>query len=394
MNKQLQHIGESHSPDRIQANTPTQVLSTMPLSNWRGSIATFNGFTGTKPVQELKYVTWDAIKEVIAPASPVILEDKSKDKFFVPCALKDAHLVGNTLDAAKSNSQPIIGKMRSKSHVTEASLLVIDVDGLSEEYLKAGLVKIKCDGLTYLAYTTHSHGRHDKPGMRVRLIVPLDRPLDITGYAAAWHGLDQLYFSGHAGKADSSGANMYQQQGIFCAHPDRANLAERWSEHGGIAASDALIANSGFPLTGCAGSDVSPNRPVKATQHHCSFYTDDYPPSDAYKIAEACQQIGEFRDTKGANQSEPLWFDCLGVVGFCMEGAEVSQVWSSGHHEYDSYKTEKKLVNRMRMPPTTCAQFMRSNLDGCIGCIQQCRSPITLGWDETFVAISSSGVKP
>ncbi len=106
----------------------------------------------------------------------------------------------------------------------------------------------------------------------------------------------------------------------------------------------------------------------------------EYPDADANKVADACQQIGAFRDTKGADQAEPLWRDCLGVVGHCVDGEIISQEWSSGHADYDETATEQKLAYRLKMPPTTCAQFKKLNAAGCEGCAQKCKSPITLGW--------------
>ncbi len=317
----------TRSVDQIAQHNPVStlaLLSTMPLSNWRGSISTFNGFTGTLPVQDIKYVTWQAIQDVIAPTSPSILADKSAGKFFVPCALKIAPLVGNTFDAALKSGQPTIGKMRSKHHVTEATFLVLDVDGIPEFEFKKSIDDIACAGITYFAFTTHSYGREDKPGMRARLVVPVDRPLNIAEYASAWHRFDDLYFSGHAGKADSSGANLYQQQGTWCAHPDRVASAKCWTARGGVASADALIANSGIVLASLSDTVSHQIRPAKVTPSHSGNSCDDYPPSDAIKVADACKQIGSFRDTQGAQQCEPLWFDCLGVVGFCINGDEVN----------------------------------------------------------------------
>lgn len=113
-----------------------------------------------------------------------------------------------------------------------------------------------------------------------------------------------------------------------------------------------------------------------------SISSDDYPPSDANKVADACKQIGHFRDTKGAGQSEPQWLDCIGVTVYCADGDAITQQWSSGHDEYDAVKTARKISHRLQVAPTTCNQFKRSNPSGCVGCIQKCNSPITLGWTD------------
>ena len=136
----------------------------MPLPGWTGSLTTFKGFTGTRPVLELTNATWPEIVPVLAPETPAVLDDKSRGQYFVPCQLKEAPLVGNTLEAANKNGQPTSGKMRSKSHVTEATMLVIDVDGFTAPDFTTGLSKIASDGLTILYFTTFSHGSAEKPG--------------------------------------------------------------------------------------------------------------------------------------------------------------------------------------------------------------------------------------
>ena len=51
------------------------MLSTMALSDWRGSATTFAWFTGTIPVTELRDATWDVISALLAPTEPAILFD-------------------------------------------------------------------------------------------------------------------------------------------------------------------------------------------------------------------------------------------------------------------------------------------------------------------------------
>jgi hypothetical protein len=336
--------------------TPT-ILSTMALLDWRGSATTFAGFTGTTPVKEFGDATWPMISGLLAPTEPAILVDKKLGQYLVPCMLQPHELVGNTLDTAIKNNLPTIGKMRSKSHVTDASLLIMDVDGLSKDELNSGIFKLINDGITYTAYTTHSQGRVDKPDMRVRIALPLDRAVNLAEYTAAWYGVDQHYFNGKAGEADASGANMYQQQGTWCAHPDRITEAKVLRKEAGVAVADVLIA-IGVEILAARGinaKSVNLSTPEQQlNKANGSFNTEDYPPSDANKITDACYQIRIFRDTKGANQSEPLWRDCIGVTAFCKNGEEITQDWSSGHAGYNPNETARKIAQRMLVPPTTC----------------------------------------
>ncbi len=213
----------------------------MPLVKWRGSLTSFAGFYGTYPDTELKNAVWSDVVSSLAPPEPAIYEDKARGQYVVPCTLKDAPLVGKTLEKAIAANLPVIGKQRSASHVTEATLLIIDCDGLNENDFNNALTRIDQNDITYLSYTTHSHGSAEKPGVRARLVIPLDRPLNTEEYKQAWHGFDTMYLGGMAGKADPSGANLYQQQGSWCCHPDRKNMAKKSECKRGVASANDLI---------------------------------------------------------------------------------------------------------------------------------------------------------
>lgn len=382
---QLLALEQSAAAILPEVKATPSILSSMALPDWRGSATTFSGYTGTIPVSELENAAWPEVSGLLAPTEPAILVDKKLGQYILPCMLQLNELVGNTLDAASKNNLPTIGKMRSKSHVTEASFLIMDVDGLSKVELNAGISKFINDGITYTAYTTHSQGRVDKPGMRVRIALPLDRAVNLAEYTAAWYGADQHYFNGKAGEADASGANMYQQQGTWCAHPERITEAKALRRVAGVAVADVLIAIGVevLALKGIKAKSINLSTPEQqVNKANGSFNTEDYPPSDANKITDACYQIRIFRDTKGANQSEPLWRDCIGVTAFCTNGEEITQDWSSGHAGYDANETARKIAQRMLVPPTTCNQFRSTNAIGCAGCTQTVKSPITLGWDS------------
>ncbi len=348
------------------------MTNTSPLTDWRGSITIFKSFTGTRPKAELVDVSWDEVVNTIKPKSPTVLEDKTKGQCFLPCALKDAPLIGTTLALAEEEGEPTVGKMRSKQHVTPANLLVIDVDGISKANFDSALDKMNNDGISYVAYTTFSHGL--KPDMRVRLVAPLDREVSAEEYPAAWHGLDELYFDGQIGELDPSGAKLCQGQATWSCHFDRVNHAACWESKAGVVSVESLATHA-----------------IEKIEFVKKVFTKErtnYPTSDANMVADACKQIGHFRDTRGADQPEPYWFDSLGIVGHCEDGERISHEWSSGHDDYNHFQTEKKLAHRLATPPTTCDQFKRSNPQGCEGCTQSCRSPITLGYkidDEAVI---------
>lgn len=105
-------------------------------------------------------------------------------------------------------------------------------------------------------------------------------------------------------------------------------------------------------------------------------------PSVADNVAEACNQLRSMRDSQG-NVTEPLWYACLGVLVFCIDGETVAHEWSAGHPDYSHGATVAKMQqwNDAGMGPTTCSKFGEINPNGCLGCpnIGQIKSPIVLG---------------
>ena len=60
-------------------STVDQILSSKPLEDWRGSLTTFKGFTGTLPEKELTDASWDEVVQLICPEKPAIaLPTKSR----------------------------------------------------------------------------------------------------------------------------------------------------------------------------------------------------------------------------------------------------------------------------------------------------------------------------
>jgi hypothetical protein len=93
-------------------------------------------------------------------------------------------------------------------------------------------------GVTYLLFSSHSFGRADKPGVRCRLVVPVDIPLDSAAYKRAAQGLNVLMLDG---LADQSGFALHQQQGTWATAPERAHLAFRRVHKEGVCSSTALL---------------------------------------------------------------------------------------------------------------------------------------------------------
>jgi hypothetical protein len=64
------------------------ILSSQTLDEWRGSVTTFNGFTNTRPDQEYSNSNWQGLKNKIAPEIPLLITDKKRGEYFIPCLLR------------------------------------------------------------------------------------------------------------------------------------------------------------------------------------------------------------------------------------------------------------------------------------------------------------------
>jgi len=108
---------------------------------------------------------------------------------------------------------------------------------------------------------------------------------------------------------------------------------------------------------------------------------DEYPPSDAEKIADRCAVFKEIRELKGADNDEQQWYYALGVLNHVENSIEVAKDWSSGHEDYDPVITTDKLRQWEGKGPTLC-DTMRELFPACEGCALKCKSPIVLGFPD------------
>ncbi len=360
-----------------QPNTNNEnIISDQVISTWCGSLTTFDGFINPRPNQEYSNLNWEAVKNKLCPETPALMTDKKCGEFFIPCILKEAPLIGNTLAMAEKAKSNTVGKMRSKSHATDTDMLIFDIDGLPTAEFDPILKRLKAEGISFLSYSTFSHGNPAKPDTRARLIIPVDTAINVEDYPLAWKGFNSHYLND---KGDTSGAKLYQQQGTWCSDPSRQDHAFKLSNDAGVASAELLISMGRAIKT----------TPLVGDQHR----EESYPSSDANKVADNCSQISQFRDNKGAGQSEPEWVDCLGVVGYCENGEATAQTWSAGHEGYNASDTHKKLTYRLNYGPTTCEQFRKTNPVGCRDCTQKCKSPITLGWEQTKPVVNSTVIE-
>ena len=214
----------------------TKLASDMPLDQWHGDLTLFKSFTDVLPLDKLVRASWKDLCNYIAQ-TPSVGEEKKQLPFFVPCRLKDAAMTlhGQRLTGTK------FGKQRSNAHMTQAHWLVIDCDGLDKPVFAATLKSVNDFRLAILAFSTHSNGREDKPGVRARVCVPVDVPLGAVDYKCAALGLDMLLTGGAAVAADASVGRLGQQQGVWATTPDRVEHAFSLRIEGRVWSASELI---------------------------------------------------------------------------------------------------------------------------------------------------------
>lgn len=260
----------------------SDLLNSMSLDDWHGELTEFDGSFSTAPSAQLFNVPWPELCAQLAPSSgPIVVPDKRRATYFLPCMLGIAPLVGQTRAKALAQGRPLFGKQRSASHVTEASWVVLEFDGIECAQFESGIRGLKRAGIACIAYTTHSIGL--KPGLRARVVLPVDTPLDTAGYKAAHAAINARFFDG---TADKSGGRLCQQQGVWAAHPSRVHLARRWNFRGGVLAVSALGADAraASPQSVDGPSRHSPTTPSRETATTLSG-----PPPSIKQVQDAMQ---------------------------------------------------------------------------------------------------------
>lgn len=216
----------------------------MELSEWRGQWTCFKGNKNAVPVGEAAG-DFNALCQSLAPSlGPKVALDKGSVRYFLPTHLKVAPLVGKTRERALALGQSLEGKQRSASHVTTANMIAVDIDGVSEGEFKGYLSRLGDAGLAFLAYSSYSHGNPEKSGVRSRVVIPVDTPLDRYAYSTAAGGVAAIYFGG---QTDKSGAVLCQQQGVWATNPAWKQKAFRLVSPGNVTSSEQLMAANPTP---------------------------------------------------------------------------------------------------------------------------------------------------
>ena len=202
--------------------------SDLKLSEWRGDVSLFSGQLRTMPESMERGLIAEMLAAQICPPAPFVTANKENALYALACVLREAPLIGKTLERAKARGLPEYGFMRSGGHVTEGRWIKLDLDGIGKDETRALLGMLDAEKLGYLLYSTWSHGL--KPRNRLRLILFLDVALSPTEYKRASQGA-ALWLMGHS--LDPSEGGLHQLAGVFMCSPDRKAKAFRLVEIGG-----------------------------------------------------------------------------------------------------------------------------------------------------------------
>lgn len=221
-----------------------KIISEKSLAECRFSLTLLSGYFDALPAGELAEVTWPGIVANVAPSEcPALVKCKEDAPYFVPCVLRVAPYIGKTLEKAiREGRSSLGGKQRSSQHCTASAILKYDLDGMSADQWQTAQKKLTASGLTFICYSTWSYGL--KPGVRVRVLIPMDKALVQADYELAWWGVAELLFPELIAAEnifDTSAAKIHQQQGVWSTAPEREHLAFRIHVKGAVASADALI---------------------------------------------------------------------------------------------------------------------------------------------------------
>ena len=215
------------------------------LEDWRGDVAVFPSEYETTPSAMYSRLSWDELVSVIAHKDgPLVHTSKSQLLFVVPCLLDATKpYTGKT---AERFALGAYGPMRSNAHVADmtATWLIFDLDQSDRDEVLRYLRALRDSEVTFLAYTTYSNGAPDKPGFRMRVVIPVDRPMTAAEYKAAHGVLNARSFDG---KADKTGERLSQQQSVWGCHPNRRTQAKRCRSDAGVLRIEELLKQAPKP---------------------------------------------------------------------------------------------------------------------------------------------------
>lgn len=250
-------------------------LSSMRPADWQCDVTLFNGNRNPIPSAEHVEMSFMQLVELVAQ-NITVCKNKANAPYFVLSRLRVGEYVGKTRERAIREGWPLEGKQRSASHMVGSTAIIADLDGITLKQLAEIKDRLKTAGLSYLLYSSHSYGRPDKPGVRARLIVPVDRVMGPIEYKVATKAFNHAFL---AGRVDTSSCALAQQQGVWATSSDRQYISFKKVVMGGVLSLDSLIASSPTP--------VSPAHQIAPSSSSVGYYE----PYEHGRVVKALQWI-------------------------------------------------------------------------------------------------------
>jgi hypothetical protein len=118
----------------------------------------------------------------------------------------------------------------------------------------------------------------------------------------------------------------------------------------------------------------------------------DFPPTPVEPIVAGCAWLQHCRDD-ARTLPEPEWYGMLGIVGRCVDGAQIAQEWSAPYPRYSKDGTTKKLQHALQHGPLTCStiRYSKGGEDYCRNCQHwgKVKSPIVLAMPRLLISKGS-----
>lgn len=216
-NAPQQQAGESQltdiSLDIPQVKPLAKNVSSMPVSDWRGSITLINEVGGRNTVSVQEHGDWDSVREKIRPKRPISLSSVNAAPVFTPC-------------------DPLGGM----SSLLVVAVILKDKDELFD-------VLREMEGVTCAAYHNNISDHAEQTGLTVTFVVPLNREVGHDEYTDTYNGFVQQYLGALSiESAIFADARMDHPHAVWCSDPKGTTQSEKWVLNGGVISVDALIA--------------------------------------------------------------------------------------------------------------------------------------------------------
>lgn len=175
---------------------------------------------------------------------------------------------------------------------------------------------------------------------------------------------------------DTSGSNLYQQQGTRCCHPARVDQTQSWRNDGGVASADALIEIGRKYLEEQSAKEISTKQPdgIKTGK---SVYSLAKPKALLEHIDPDC--------------GYPIWLQVLMAIfqetGGSEEGLKLADEWSSKGKKYKGSSEIKAKWRSFRLDvnnPITIATLIKQVSDSGKDWVSICAEV-----EPDFVALDS-----